>query len=524
MRRLKSALSVTSPEIGPDEPTQFLTQDWLDEAMAIVRENFAKEDSSGERVPPLGLIRCSRGGKTRALKEIAKAVRKSMTDTAAIFVSFNDFTSMEDFEKSDLVTALCHRIAFAALKTAQSGPRSKFDNFRETISIDKRSIVDWLGDNKCVLLIDELNVGTKDAEIRELRKFYAFLKTHFLQPSGRYFVFSSHVVSTSEHVSTYMESVSERQVTIKELPVIRNLSEATSALELTEQLSAIRAIYNGLIPSLVLQPTKFDFSKRDDAADQCSKLENDDILKIMKSFVSGDRSRLPSELFPFMNTIEYKGVRWIPRHMHFFLKKFAENNKISKWMRDMLDIISDQFSIFENCNESDGKSWGKLFTIVILIRLLGGEFHGDLMPFAITSEYEVSYNSHKICGNLANCKNVREIKSQLCRNFQTYPHIAVIVPPCVRFEKYDLLIIIFESQHQEPIIYAYQCKLGNASVNAELIDEIVTKAFWINGQPRKKLSSKKTEWIVSTESQIKSFFGVSGNYWTPAVWRQLNKC
>ena len=212
------------------------------------------------------------------------------------------------------------------------------------------------------------------------------------------------------------------------------------------------------------------------------KLNDNVIFDIMKSFVSGDSSYLLPELLPFMNTTECEEIRWIPRHMEYFLEKFANNSTISPWIRAMLKGISSQFIAFESCDKSDGRAWEKLFTIGILIRLLGGEFHDTLMPFK-KIKYEVSFNLNDACIDLNDCHHIEEVKARLRRNFKTYPHIAVIAPPFLRFEKYDLFIVIFESSDLEPEIYAYQCKLEDESANNKSVDKTVTKTFWINGTP-----------------------------------------
>jgi hypothetical protein len=60
---LKDPTSVRVPELEETDPPVFLTADWLDETMKIALANFGAEDNDYARVPLLGLIRCSRGGK-----------------------------------------------------------------------------------------------------------------------------------------------------------------------------------------------------------------------------------------------------------------------------------------------------------------------------------------------------------------------------------------------------------------------------------------------------------------------------
>ena len=516
---LQPPLSVAPPIVYRNH-IKFVNQKWLNEAMTIVRENCAKEDNSVERVPPMGFICCHRGGKTRALKEIGIAIKASMPDTVVLSVSLAEYLPCES-EKNDLVTALCHRIAYFALDTVTKNSIRGFYDFRKNTCIDELSIIKWLGNQKCVLLIDDLNVGTADIKKKVLRRFYKFLKDNFLSQAGRYLVFTSHAVSTTEQLLDYIDSVSKRWIVIKELPVVRNLSEATTALQLEDPLSAATAIYNGLIPAFILK-VQYNYNfHQPKPIEQCfEKINNNIIFDIMRSFVSGDTSDLPSELLPLMNTIGYKTVRWMPRHFEDVVGQFAFSKNISPWVPEIMRQIRFQLSEFKRCVDSDVKTWGKLFTILILIRLLGGEFHNTLMPFAISNSYEVSFNSNEVCSDLTEFRNVNEIKAQLRHSFKTYPHIAVIVPPFVRFENYDLLIVIFETQVTEPRIYAYQCKNGRELVEPKSEDKTVTQAFWMNGQPP-EVASCKNKWIVANQSEIESFFGVSGSYWTPDAWLEL---
>jgi len=73
-------------------------------------------------VPPLALIRCSRGGKTRALKEMAKALKHRLGPQASvIYISLNDYSSLGESEQNNAVRALCRRIAFEARNTKVEG-------------------------------------------------------------------------------------------------------------------------------------------------------------------------------------------------------------------------------------------------------------------------------------------------------------------------------------------------------------------------------------------------------------------
>jgi hypothetical protein len=110
----------------------------------------------------------------------------------------------------------------------------------------------WLGDSPCVLLIDELNNleclalhGNNDASL-----CFGFLKSNFLSKENRYMVFSSHVVTTTIQLSSFMESASSQRVEIRALPLIPTLSVAVENFDWAD-LNARQLLYCGNVPALV---------------------------------------------------------------------------------------------------------------------------------------------------------------------------------------------------------------------------------------------------------------------------------
>ena len=273
VNRLKDAESITAPELQPTDPQKFITKAWLDDAIHNVETNFMKYDTDAERVPIMGLIRCSRGGNTRALKEIARAIKAKMPDVAVIYVSFNDYSSIEADEKGDLVSALCLRIAFAALKdddpakneSSKEALGACFGDFKSANRVTKSDIITWLSKKPCLLLIDDMNIGTENAPSDSKSELYLFLKRYFLSGAMRYFVFSSHIISTSFEAKDYLDSKGHRRMIPNWLPQIPDLASVSLSLHLDFRLTALRAIYNGLISSLLLEPDDDDFAKQKSA-------------------------------------------------------------------------------------------------------------------------------------------------------------------------------------------------------------------------------------------------------------------
>jgi hypothetical protein len=124
---------------------------------------FVKETNNHklERVAPLSVVRCSRGGKSRALLQIANLMKGqkgnlfgSDQPVVALYVSFNDYTSLDDtWEQDNPLQVLLRRVAFLALRNKVS-----FGEYMRSQPVWNTEVfLNWLGDTPCVLLIDELN-------------------------------------------------------------------------------------------------------------------------------------------------------------------------------------------------------------------------------------------------------------------------------------------------------------------------------------------------------------------------------
>jgi hypothetical protein len=87
----------------------------------------------------MAVVRCSRGGKTRTLLEIAHMMRKD-EDLAVLFVSFNDFMPLTDQEirEEPMLQVFLKRVAFTITykfeqtfnKRPDVDARMAFESFR----------------------------------------------------------------------------------------------------------------------------------------------------------------------------------------------------------------------------------------------------------------------------------------------------------------------------------------------------------------------------------------------------------
>ena len=212
------------------KPEFVAPEGWLDtvtdEIVAQMQRSDETEENSGgttqtehdgdqslERVAPMAVVRCSRGGKTRALYEIlANKIRgyklrdgQDEANIAALYVSLNDYSSLYPWEQENPLQALLRRIVFMASHNGGDKRNAgTFDDFsKKTGHVDEEGFLKWLGDadsTPCVLIVDELNnlnqLSKKNSSAAT--EFARFIKRYFISIRNRYFVFSSHEVSTLE--------------------------------------------------------------------------------------------------------------------------------------------------------------------------------------------------------------------------------------------------------------------------------------------------------------------------------------
>ena len=125
-----SFVACPEPAYPRKKPFPFVCgKTWLKDMRDLVQLNVDKFEEEGadddDRVPPLCLARCSRGGKTRSLYA---CVEGGSFDFKSLLVSFSDSSNVKIAEQDDPLAALTRRIAFAAY-TGERQQRTSLTNF-----------------------------------------------------------------------------------------------------------------------------------------------------------------------------------------------------------------------------------------------------------------------------------------------------------------------------------------------------------------------------------------------------------
>jgi hypothetical protein len=534
MTRLLPLSSLPLMPIAPSAPP-FMTQEWLAETVKIVVDYYEQTDDplGAFRVPPMVFARCSHGGKTRALQEIAHALVDS--GVRVIEVTFGDHTALEPWEREDPLGSLCRRIAFAALRGRNVSRSHKEWLQFKNVAVTGEQILKWLGVQSCVLIIDELDgiEGLDDGNATSMlnltvRDMVSYLVENFIAPAGRYCVFSSHVVATTKLLELYMDPAhGGRDVMVRGLPLIPSMRVARDMFE-KPLLMAQEAIHYGLVPGLLYEaqkkPLKQDTgipdADRRNAIALCveGNLVTDSSLpRLLDSFITGSAAMVPQPLHQLMDTMDDGKVHWIPFHMVAVLREFADQLDLTD--KSLLNAIVGHF----NDVHSGKKTWAALFIIVLLIRVGARNFLSvdrtplDLMPV------DPGYfdRATVACYRPVNCKNVDELVKGISVP-SIFPWISVYVPADPEFELYDVVVVTHERDGKREV-FGYQLRDHSDAARMHHPKHNVNKSFLILAPGRGSHDPKTLHgWYVASDEELEALFGASGRQWTPTFWRSAN--
>ena len=520
---VKSPTEVPLPELIEElPPPAFVApKGWLDDLCEEVKVQFNRQDSENPRVSPVAVVRCSRGGKTRALHELAWALplilqKDNETGTAIIYVSFNGQTPLSPWEKSRPLEALYRRILYTALRGKPN--QRAFNSFAASTVFEKEDVTDWLGNAKCILLIDELNL--LEATMNE--DFAIFLKDTFLMNTGRALVFSSHVVSVNNKLTSYMHSQSEREVKIKKLPLVRNLFQARDLLGYAA-LSPHLVLYLGLIPALcyVAMQNSLPHQRREDAIQKYvdTGVSSEKVETLLMTMLTGEYTLVPEMFRELMDidVIENKPIAlWIPCHMTQVLLTLSRLPALPVALRRCLGAIYEQFESLRTQKIQSGDGWEALFIVTLLTRCLTKSFC-ELVPL-YGFDCEVCWNEPFDTQVDFGCESVEEFVSGIPFR-RSAKSISIYFPTNAKFEIYDVILACWGDNLQRQL-FGYQLKVGSKLPEAFAMEDLFIRSYLIRGLPMTKESSIR-RWTSPSDVTLDKFFGVSAQNWSPKRWAKL---
>ena len=454
-------------------------------------------------------------------------------------------TSWEN-QQNPLV-ALCVRIAYAVRNQRQDNMASiSFEQFRTFYQVDPTSLLHWLKEKPCILIIDELD------QLNVTRDVALFLKKNFLIPAGRGLVFTSTTVAFNAiFASLTDESDGTWQfVPAFKLPEITTIGEAQQNFgRLASKLTVHQMLYFGNSPGLIStflskEEKMRSYQHRQEVVHSWLDSRDFDIgavKKLLKSMLTGNSFDVPECLLEFMladDPVEepFLGtknmVRWVPYHMEYILKEIAKkNHTIPEEMCQYLKTIAQFFETFKTCkyHPSAGDAWDVLFCITTLVKCLCYDCHdGDdatrkILPISNIRLHDASVNSN--CpymgdNSFAQSHDFRRFMNGIPSWVENVPAISVYLHGRYQFQVCDMIVAVWD-QNGERSLYGYHCK-DNESFNDDLPNKkLFDKNIVIRGDDDARKKRKREKWFCPTDEELDEFFGKSLRHWTPRAWKAI---
>ena len=543
---VKSPLDMSLP-VKPESPPFICSSDWLN-VVETIRVEMEAEDGYEKGwyyVQPMAFMRCSRGGKTRALTEIAHILRQeesSSDPVAVIFVSFSDETELLEEEQHDPpLQALLRRIAFAAYRDHQ-GNKPNFQEFHARGEFfDESLFTRWFGKGRIVLIIDDLNrlsaLSDKQRR-RDTRLFGEFLKRSFMSKKGRYHVFSSQDMSLILVFEDFIDSSNSNchHLKVPELPLFTDVNTDLVGLNASQHLlyGAGEAVYCGLIPAMIYERARnMPVAGEREAAMKKLLDQSLDAEKVFRgiigSLIHGSISSIPrplrilldssrDPLDPFAPCDQNK-IRWVPFHLQYVLEELhAHYGDQDRYAAAAMASLCAQLVASNERSGDAADGWEGLFVLMYLARSSG--FPDDeLVPndWFADGSVSVKYNPYENTNRrLCECKSWNELKEGIRLSMD--PTISIFYPLHAEFQGYDA-VVVYSLNNKFFHRFGFQFKEGKANPRQPVEKEFL-ESFVITGSAPSE-TVVIDGWNIPSREVIETFFGESGRYWTPHAWASL---
>ncbi|GKY93688.1 hypothetical protein MPSEU_000336000 [Mayamaea pseudoterrestris] len=531
-----------------DKPNKFVRHnDYLE----LLFQDISSQLEQEGRVPPMCLVGCSRSGKTATLDEIANGLpsyfaANGREPVTILYVTFNDYSSTFLFDRHDPFQALCQRLVFVASE-GNNGDQppsyymGRFQTLRgQHYQHDPSDVWKWLGNNRVILLIDELsNLRLTSNDESDLG---AFLRDTFLDLPGRYLIFTSHVLGAVETVLDNVDSSggSSRTVIVQRLPIAFDLNDAVLHLD-PRMRGPCQALYHGLVPGLIYDQRERRHAnlKQKAALRIFNSREMHDkekwIKSILNSFVSGNGDKVPPELHILLTAIPHDTayppsrnlakISWAPSILQCVLRNTELQEK--SWLLEAKESLA---LLCDRLKAADGPSvngYKYLFAIAYLSRSIAEHPFGDVLPAAWFDEpgLQVQWNPFNLSliESLSFNDSVKWCELERSVNVKgPQPTIAIFFSDCKYFERYDLIALLMKN---DTIVDQRAFQLTQTSANARLdpLDDFKGESYLVEGIALEEMSRNAQKWNVMNDVDCEGYFGVSGRHWTPTMWNRLKK-
>jgi hypothetical protein len=495
----------------------------FDAAARRALKEAERHGESQERPAALALQRCRRGGKTFMLYAVASKLSfLTDSDTHVLFVSLNNDTPYEVDEKP--LDAILARIAYEY--SGASGPFYKFvEMYRNYDSVEN-----WLENKKVILLIDELNVVSPDADgYWKMTKFLNLL----VNRQGSALIYSTHLRDTKDLLRNRgrdadIAALSMRRHVWLSIPRIVN-EECLLGLNRTpfKQPSFWCAVLRGRLPALMIQSQ--------DAIEEYgngifgAEATDEDRTGSLAAVITGNISNLPNQRRAF-RAYSYMSERYksdYGQEPKFAWPPFlvAQKGVLGK---DCTSLCSS----LEDPSIDEAKAFEALVQLAVLVRLMSAQHH-YLVPSSQLVTESNSYKSTEIIHLHERNKSIPDILEAVTIEFKRRPQTlqVVAVPFYSSFPLYDFFVLHREDKTWK-IAAGYQCKQGTERPT-EIASPIVPLSVWVEGKCRKyRVSTAGNRvpvdnvlgWEILGTNRQNEMLGVSISEALPEEQAKFEKC
>ena len=509
------------------------------------------EGQTGEfRVPPCVVDQIARGGKTTILRMLFNRFKEF--GYCPIYISFNGNFKLRTDEthlEAILRTICCQFCDMASIPAEAK------------IYIDQKQLLDHISSTRenrpVILLVDELNTLAKGDQLEEAAAL--FLKCHFLDAFGYYFIFSTHIpmsidqqevckvtvptVSANSNnsesemknryglLSQFIYSISNRRCIYITMPLSTNIEELRLMAEDLNSITGCQVALYGGIPSLIYcvlhEPKEVSIRHRYDIANIRTKLAAVEQPKqVLAAFVSALIDGIISpeiSLFKSFGYVRYDYVKdrdfiyWPLCYIEcifsdFKLKEMELPNKMVKHLSEKLKTFSGM--------AKSGLDWEIIVQFSLLFHCLNSQLNDTKGPF------EIVWNAPPKAVSLVNMPSECQTLDAFHRWWINYLKTASFVLPCVvlmestfvSFPHVDGFIIDI-TDRTKYTIYVYQCKLKTGYPTKNL-PSWIKKGYLIQGDAANKCigSKRLNTWNYLNKDEILELLGVSLSPLYPSDW------
>jgi hypothetical protein len=489
----------------------------VNEAIVITSEEAQKsnESSSGSnyRVPPLGIFRMARGGKSQLLESIFFKLKE--LNFLPIYITFNDkyLKINGESQKNAIMRLIANQFVDAIVPTTSK--KLLIDETKLTNHIDATS-----EGKTVVLLIDELNRLSSGEPIDADAAL--FLNTEFLDKTNRYMIFSSHFtlnLDTVTGINSVISSSSLRGLkTLKHLPISFEISELNKMLPATSKSSCnpTKVDIFGGVPSLIYCDLvhKNNFIER--FYSRKISIEKAQSKKILQCFINelliGDINKVGHEeirkKFDEFSSFENGKIKWPLYFSSLILGMFPQTQHIKEMVINQLATHADNYGC--------GLDFQTIVQIAVDLRCVDASLNGTNGPFGMVEEFSFPKFFHlNLPYDLSDPNKlehfvIEKLKRISCKEYKQI--IVHAIPSNAQFEKYDGFVAIANLKNSNydsmENIVGYQVKSGEAGSDKESVVGF-SESILIRGKAKEQDFSSRRGWIYYSSQKCQELLGCS---------------